>query len=304
MICISIEDALGNQMFSYASAKSIAIDLEVEFKYSVTRPKYVLKNQDFDEYGHRWYSDFDEYFNIDKSQRVEDFKNISVWKEPWPRGTNYFKELYSISEDTELSGHFCSELYFAHRRREVLSWFTFSQDVRTKVEKEYSYILNEKTIKLIAIHIRYGADYIEQGKAVSIDYYKEALEKIINKYKGHKVQVVLFTDAREEVELHFSKFNPIVSTGTPFEDLYLMTLCDAFVIGNSTFGWWGAWISQKLDKIVLRPSIFPLGGNEFYPIDIFPEEWDVVNAIRMKPNSNKLKILSNYFKRMARRFFY
>ena len=180
----------------------------------------------------------------------------------------------------------------------------FAADKVVIAHRGASGYLPEHTIAAKAMAYAMGADYIEQGKAVSIDYYKEALEKIINKYKGHKVQVVLFTDAREEVELYFSKFNPIVSTGTPFEDLYLMTLCDAFVIGNSTFGWWGAWISQKLDKIVLRPSIFPVGGNEFYPIDIFPEEWDVVNAIRVKPNSNKLKILSNYFKRMVRRLFY
>lgn len=42
-----------------------------------------------------------------------------------------------------------------------------------------------------------------------------------------------------------------------YEDLYLMTECRHFVISNSTFYWWGAWLSESKDKIVISSNKFP-----------------------------------------------
>ena len=50
-----------------------------------------------------------------------------------------------------------------------------------------------------------------------------------------------------------------------------MSQCKHFVVANSTFSWWGAWLGNHQDKLVVRPEPW----NEQEPIlsDFLPSEW-------------------------------
>ncbi|MFA5283600.1 MAG: alpha-1,2-fucosyltransferase [Bacilli bacterium] len=54
------------------------------------------------------------------------------------------------------------------------------------------------------------------------------------------------------------------------EEQQLMMCCQNAIIPNSTFHWWGAWLIQNPNKIVIAPEKWFVDGS---PIDIIPPEW-------------------------------
>ena len=53
-------------------------------------------------------------------------------------------------------------------------------------------------------------------------------------------------------------------------DLFLLSQCKYHIVVPSSFNWWGAWLSKRNDKIILRPSnaffsIFKLNNKDYWP---------------------------------------
>jgi len=48
--------------------------------------------------------------------------------------------------------------------------------------------------------------------------------------------------------------NMIFVSYVTWEALWLLSLCHHFVISNSTFTWWGAWLSRNPNKVVVTPD--------------------------------------------------
>ena len=110
----------------------------------------------------------------------------------------------------------------------------------------------------VSIHVRRG-DYCQLGlDIVGKEYYKKALDIIFSKVV--EPQVFVFSDADvkdmfcdlKNINLNYITTNKKEKS---FVDMYLMSECKHNIIANSTFSYWGAWINNNPEKIVIRPKM-------------------------------------------------
>lgn len=174
------------------------------------------------------------------------------------------------TRDTNLYGFFQSEKWFAHCKTDIRHAFTFKDEYNGLAEEMRAQLSGE----IIALHVR-RTDYLTDPnhKALGLDYYERALAEMPSECK-----VVIFTDDPEwaKVQELFPDERCFVSeTDCPYTDMALMSKCDYHIIGNSTFSWWGAWLSSS-KKVVAPKDWFgaPLGGNDLS--DLYCDGWIVL----------------------------
>jgi hypothetical protein len=102
-------------------------------------------------------------------------------------------------------------------------------------------------------------------------YYQRALELVVGSVPNPHIFV--FADypdwAREHIRtpwpLEFVTHN---GAERDYEDFWLMSQCRHFVIANSTFSWWAAWLAESAGKVVVAPRM-ALGRM----LQSVPREW-------------------------------
>ena len=86
---------------------------------------------------------------------------------------------------------------------------------------------------------------------------------------------MVFSDDIEWVKsnLHYADMTFVDwNTGEDsWQDMYIMSQCKYNIIANSTFSWWGAWLNNTPDKIVIAPKQWM--KEETKRSDIIPETW-------------------------------
>ena len=111
----------------------------------------------------------------------------------------------------------------------------------------------------IAISMRLGKDFIIAGQPISKDnFYFEAVKKIINP----ESILYVFSDSFEQAKKYdFGVKNKIVYVEqcNHYEQILIMKECKDFVISNSSFAWWGAYLSNNTKKMVIVPPIWMNG---------------------------------------------
>jgi hypothetical protein len=284
MIVADIIGGLGNQLFIYAATKSIAEDLGYEYRYRVIMPGDIQGDHGFDRFGNEYCSKFEQAFNIDTSERIEDLPKAIQHKWMWRRlpKTNYNQEVYSIPDNSLLCGHFLSPKYFEHRRQEVLQWLRFRDDYIERCNTTRNRIVESVGANhLVGVHMRCGRAYQMLRWTLDPSYHRHAIQKMRCDFGEEKLCFVLFSDAPDEARRLLGLEDVVVSSGTVFEDLCSMTMCDSLVVANSTFSWWGAWLAHNRKGQVIIPSLYAPGG-ELYQPDFFPADWVAVDAVLEK----------------------
>lgn len=251
---------LGNQMFQYASLRGIAANRGYDFG---------IPHSSFDDVwnDHQLFEVF-ELVNLPQSNiKFLDMGHAPIAKE---RGFGFDELLYNqCPNEVSIFGFFQSEKYFKKIRSSILEDFTFRQHILDPCKDMMKGIDNP-----ISLHIR-RTDYLTNSNhvALPISYYETALKEF-----DSDRPVIVFSDDAEwcnQQEIFSSDRFMISENSDNAVDMCLMSLCTSHIIANSSFSWWGAWLS-KSNKVVAPKLWFGPGNADKNTNDLIPENWMVI----------------------------
>lgn len=283
MVIVKIVGGLGNQMFQYAYAKSLQ-QKGYEVKIDITA---------FETYKLHGGYQLDKYEIDLKASIMEEnnefYKNNIFFKILSKLGLNFSRrikensllfnsELLKIEDNSYLDGYFQCEKYFIDIREILLNQFVIKQVISNYTNEIENKIKDSKNS--CSLHIRRG-DFVNSTNITihgtcDIKYYKKAMKYFEEKVGS--INYFIFSDDIEWVKENLEVLNAIYIESKekriPHEDIYLMRLCNHNIIANSTFSWWGAWLNQNENKIVIAPKRW-FADEELYKKsrDIVCEGW-------------------------------
>ncbi|MEY8214477.1 MAG: alpha-1,2-fucosyltransferase [Colwellia sp.] len=283
MVRIKIIGGLGNQMFQYAAAKSLAVhnneglvaDISAFKKYNVHPLRLNELNCDceFEFKNSIFFKALEVPFISRLLSKFSSLFNVYI-----------DSVFFELSSTASLVGYFQTEKYFSSIREVLLKNFTLKEPLR-----EHDSLIEKAIIKTnsVSVHIRRG-DYITNPSANAVhgtcdqEYFNRAL-KYLKERDVLLADTVLFIFSDDILwcknNLGFDIKTTFVDADAsrPEVDIHLMSKCKHNIISNSTFSWWGAWLNINLDKIVVAPSQWfsPDSGHDYS--DIVPSSWHKIN---------------------------
>lgn len=292
MIIVKITGGLGNQLFQYSFGRYLSMKFESEVKYDI-QTNYDSSNISNRNVG---LSNFNIHLKIATNYEIYKFKFFKntifarierkmVQKIPI-LNRNLFVQKFKTKRNSAIQyydncyydGYWQSENYFKEissiLKSELVSNFnpilsTDSSIILEKIRKSNS----------VSVHIRRG-DYISNKPNRKIffncplKYYETSINYVTTRISDPIY--FLFSDDIEWINKMFiGEQYRIVSNNfnSPEVDLFLMCNCKHNIIANSSFSWWGAWLNQHPEKIVIAPKQWYKGKYKDKSKDLIPPEW-------------------------------
>lgn len=253
---------LGNQMFQIASI----IGLSEKYNYQACFPKWK-------------YADF---FETKVKHLDTDNKEFITIKE---KEYNYH-DWKLTNNHINIEGWLQSEFYF--NKKTICKVFQFKESLLRDLKQKHLHFFSRKTI---LIGVRRG-DFINHPHyyQVGFTYYLKALFHFFPDWKERNI--IFTSDDVEYCKKHFSflKNSFFMEHISDIEQMALGTLFDDYIISNSTYAWWTAWLGEKETSKIIRPvknfrKEFAKNNNDK---DFFPERW-------IKFDDKKSKLSQKYF---------
>ncbi len=297
MIVTRVDGGLGNQFFQVAYGMQLAwkhgTELVLDLSSYRNQPAHGLLLNQFC-IDARALSDSEQRLLPARYRSVHEHQRSSSWLEKlsglWqhsgltrvrekPFG---FDERYlSAADNSYLVGYWQSEKFFPDVRTQVRQSFRLSSSLSKPAARLFDRMHSGSSI---AIHVRRG-DYVSNPQAaaiyrqLSVEYYQRCVDDWLE--ANPHSQAIIFSNDIAWCQQNLAFPCPVtlvtsdVSAGA-HEDLWLMTAAQAVVTANSTFSWWGGWLSQHRHVRVYTPRQW------FYPRtlsdrDLPAEGWQLVD---------------------------
>lgn len=182
-------------------------------------------------------------------------------------------------DNCTLLGYFESEKYFKHIENDIRINYQFKDEILETCLKHGEKFLTENPVALVIRRGDFLAPHnINRHKVCDISYYENALKKFKNR------SILIFSDdvewCKNQKLFNSRQCNFVENNSSIYKghfDLCLLSMCNDFIIANSTFAWWGAWLSDNKNKKVIAPKEW--FGSELKHnilVDQIPEGWERV----------------------------
>lgn len=282
-LIVRVKGGLGNQLFCYAAARRLAIangaELVIDDVSGFVRDTQYRRQYALDKFSipcrkatpYERLEPFERYRRgLAKAlSKLKPFFQRTYLEEERVEFDSRLLEL-KINKTLYLDGLWQSEMYF--------------KDIADVIRKELiieppqdpaSMLLADRVRQSnsVSIHVRCFDLVGKDGQSLNLphSYYSRAIKAIVDAVQDPHFFV--FSDkpeiARQLVGLpdRGVTFVPHSNDSSVYSDLWLMTQCKHFIVANSTFSWWGAWLSGSPCKVVVAPE------TGFSNQDCIPAEW-------------------------------
>lgn len=304
MIITTLTGGLGNQMFQYAIGKKLALKHKTILKLKFT----YFPGDTFREYALGCFN-IEENFASEEEIKIEEVKRKNVIKKIIHKISPYFRSrlktiiknlIYKITplknslyirekhfhfnprvleapDNVLLYGCWQSEKYFKDIEDIIRQEFTL-KDSDQLPENTQEFINLMKSTESVSIHFR-RRDYLKKRNLLyhglcSLDYYYRAINYLTKLIKNP--HFFIFSDDIGWVKNNFKISYPITfifqENFKDYHELILMSKCKHHIIANSSFSWWGAWLGNNPNKIVIAPQKW-FNDPSINTNDLIPETW-------------------------------
>lgn len=291
MIIVQLLGGLGNQMFQYAAGRSLAIHLDTELKLdasqfdktkTITPRRYSLASFAVRE----TFASTQDLLRVRMpSSRLHNFlvgaycafsgrPVLAYKKEPH---FHFDPDFFSTPDDAYLEGYWQSPRYFEKHADIIRKEFSLRHSPGAQNDLMAEKIRQSEAV---SIHIRRG-DYISDPMTFQhhgvcpLDYYHFAIRLI--REKCLDPHFYIFSDDSDWVQQNLMMEVPHTyvthnQNTNDAADLWLMSLCQHHIIANSSFSWWGAWLSDYKEKMIIAPKKW-VNDETLDTSDLIPPSW-------------------------------
>lgn len=293
-IVLRVIGGLGNQLFCYAASRRLAIandaelvlDSKTGFLRDIYKGVYLLDKFNIPcreaNYFEMLYP-FERYTRgflklINRKRAFE--KRFYIEQQ----GLIFNEKILSLKPEKNIyiEGLWQSEMYFKDIEP------TIRNELSLKPLTDFANLSLAEKIKntnSISLHFRWFEQTGTDADLFTVkkDYYMRSLKFM--KEKVSNPQFFVFSDNMEKAKNLLSEFKNENFTfvdhnekghAFAYKDIWLMNQCKHFITANSTLSWWGAWLGNFKDKIIITPNITWDGSlsktNWGFP-GLIPDSW-------------------------------
>ncbi len=277
---VRVISGLGNQLFQYATGRAVAERTNTRLRFDISyigheadRPyalgDFHIRAEVVD--GEPRDLAFIQDHEAENAYALERF-GATVVREEDP--TNEVDKLLAAPANAFLAGYWQTAKYFEQYSSEIKRELRPRMTDAIRSGREQITAVDQS----VAVHVRRGDLASDPGSAgrfgtLDGDYYRRAADLLIERRPDAKFFV--FSDDPEwcRAELDLPGPSQIVSgANQPFEDLALISACNDAIIANSTFSWWGAWLGEKPDSLIVAP-VAPYREQRLNERNSYPARW-------------------------------